>query len=304
MISYKSLPIQGKIIYITIAVYIITQLWRLICLLFCVSGYNWQDILALPANLNDLAMRPWTILTYMFCHADIGQNVLHIVFNMLWLWWLAPIFLRFHTSKQFLSLYLTSGIFAGLFFLFVYNIFPYFSIDRNYTWVVGASGAVCAMLAAIVMQPDQYVGLNLFIRTITTRMKWVALTVLVLTIFASPAGNIGGLVCHIGGALFGFVYGYFFSTGTDITAWISDGFQTICQWVKDLGKPKMTATPGGRRDPISSEKQRDMQYNTDKRQRKARIDEILDKISKHGYDGLSAEEKQMLFDASKRNTKA
>lgn len=298
--NYKSLPIQGKIIYITVAVYVLTQLWRLVCLLFCYSGYDWQQVLALPANLNDLAMRPWTILTYMFCHADIGQNVLHIVFNMLWLWWLAPIFLRFHTSKQFLSLYLMSGIFAGLFFLLVYNVFPYFRFDRHYTWIVGASGSVCAMLAAIIMQPDQLVGLNLFVRTITTRMKWVALVVLLLTLFAGPAGNTGGLVCHVGGALFGFIYGYCYRQGLDITAWFSDGCQAIGQWIKDRNKPKMKATAGGRRDPISADKQKDMQYNTDKRQHEARIDEILDKISKHGYDGLTAEEKQMLFDASKR----
>lgn len=298
--NYKSLSIQGKIIYITVAVYLLTQLWRLFCLLFCFSGYDWQQVLALPANLNDLAMRPWTILTYMFCHADIGQNVLHIVFNMLWLWWLAPIFLRFHTSKQFLSLYLMGGIFAGLFFLLVYNVFPYFRFDRHYTWIVGASGSVCAMLAAIIMQPDQLVGLNLFIRTITTRMKWVALVVLLLTLFAGPAGNTGGLVCHVGGALFGFIYGYFFRQGTDITVWFSEGCQTIAQWIKDWNKPKMKATAGGRRDPISADKQKDMQYNTDKRQHEARIDEILDKISKHGYDGLTAEEKQLLFDASKR----
>lgn len=298
--NYKSLSIQGKIIYITVAVYLLTQLWRLVCLLFCFSGYDWQQVLALPANLNDLAMRPWTILSYMFCHADIGQNVLHIVFNMLWLWWLAPIFLRFHTSKQFLSLYLMGGIFAGLFFLLVYNVFPYFRFDRHYTWIVGASGSVCAMLAAIIMQPDQLVGLNLFIRTITTRMKWVALVVLLLTLFAGPAGNTGGLVCHVGGALFGFIYGYFFRQGTDITVWFSEGCQTIAQWIKDWNKPKMKATAGGRRDPISADKQKDMQYNTDKRQHEARIDEILDKISKHGYDGLTAEEKQLLFDASKR----
>ena len=133
MIKYKSsLPIQGKIIYITVAVYLLTQLWRLFCLLFCYNGYDWQSLLALPANLHDLQMRPWTLITYMFCHADIGKNVLHIVFNMLWLWWLAPIYLRFHTSKQFLSLYLMSGIFAGVFFLIVYNIFPYSSFFSKF----------------------------------------------------------------------------------------------------------------------------------------------------------------------------
>lgn len=304
MINYKTLPIQGKIIYITVAVYILTQLWRLICLLLCYSGYDWQQILALPANLSDLMMRPWAIFTYMFCHADIGVNVLHIVFNMLWLWWLAPIFLRFHTSKQFLSLYLMGGVFAGLFFLLVYNAFPYFRFDRNWTWIVGASGSVCAMLAAIVMQPDQLVGVNLFIRTVTMRMKSVAMIVLALTIFATPAGNTGGLVCHVGGALFGFIYGYYYQKGIDITAWASTMWQDIDRWIKDLRKPKMTASPGGRHDPISADKQRDMNYNADKRQREAKIDEILDKISKHGYDGLTAEEKQTLFDASRRGSKS
>lgn len=298
--NYKSLPIQGKIIYITVAVYILTQLWRLVCLLFCFSGYDWQQVLALPANLNDLAMRPWTLFTYMFCHADIGQNMLHIVFNMLWLWWLAPIFLRFHTNRQFLSLYLMSGLFAGLFFLVVYNAFPYFRIDRYYTWIVGASGSVCAMLAAVVMQPDQMVGLNLFVRTVTMRMSRVAMIVLLLTLFTGPAGNTGGLVCHIGGTLFGFVFGYYYRQGTDITAWFTKLCLSIDLWIKDFNKPKMTATPGGRRDPISADKKRDMQYNSDKRQQEARIDEILEKISKHGYDGLTAEEKQLLFDASKR----
>lgn len=300
MKKFNSLPIQGKLIYITVAVYALTQLWRLLCLLLCYGGYDWQQVLALPANLNDLAMRPWSLLTYMFCHADIGVNVLHIVFNMLWLWWLSPIFLRFHTSKQFLSLYLMGGLFAGIFFLVVYNVFPYFRFDRHWTWVVGASGSVCAMLAAIVMQPDQLVGVNLIFRTVTMRMRSVAMIVLALTILSSPAGNTGGLVCHIGGALFGFLFGYCYQRGTDITAWASDLWQSIVQSIKDLRKPKMTATPGGRRDPISADKQRDMNYNADKRQREAQIDEILDKISKNGYDGLTAEEKQALFDASRR----
>ena len=257
-------------------------------------------------------------VTYMFMHADFY----HLFCNMFSLYMFGRLLEMVWGPQRFLIYYLVCGVGAGI----VQQLAWRFGIvstwltdihlqDPEFTYgqlllegqgilnrlvTVGASGSVCAMLAAIIMQPDQLVGLNLFVRTITTRMKWVALVVLLLTLFAGPAGNTGGLVCHVGGALFGFIYGYCYRQGLDITAWFSDGCQAIGQWIKDRNKPKMKATAGGRRDPISADKQKDMQYNTDKRQHEARIDEILDKISKHGYDGLTAEEKQMLFDASKR----
>ncbi len=300
MLRYKQLPIYGKIIYVTACVYLLTQFWRLVCLLFVVSGYQWQSLLALPANVHDFLLRPWSLLTYMFCHADIGQNIFHIIFNMLWLWWFGQVFVRFHTSRQLLTLYLAGGLFSGLFFLVIYNVFPYFIYDRNATCLVGASGALMAVMGAVVMQPNQMVGLNLIFRTVTMQMRTLAIIIMVLTLFTGTADNSGGLVCHIGGALFGLFYGHFYQQGRDITAWLSRGIHAVGHWFSQLSKPRMKATRGGRRDPIGTEKMRDMNYNADRRQHEAQIDAILDKISKHGYDGLSAEEKQMLFDASKR----
>lgn len=303
MIQYKQLPIYGKIIYITVCVYLLTQLWRLGCLLFVVNGYHWQGLLALPASIPDLLMRPWTLLTYMFCHADIGQNIFHIIFNMLWLWWFGQVFVRFHTQRQFLSLYLIGGLFAGLFFLLTYNLFPYFLLDRSTTVVVGASGALMAVMGAVALQPDQMVGVNLIFRTFTTSMQKLTFIIMALTLFAGSGGNEGGMVCHIGGALFGLLYGYYYRQGRDITAFAGKWIDALVRWFKNLGKPRMQATRGGRRAPIDADKMRDMNYNAERRQHEADIDKILDKISKHGYDGLSAEEKQMLFDASKRRGK-
>ena len=300
MIQYKRLPVYGKIIYITTVVYLLTQLWRLVCLLFVVSGYHWQSLLALPANINDFLFRPWSLLTYMFCHADIGENILHIIFNMLWLWWFGQLFVRFHTQRQLLSLYLVGGLFSGLFFLLVYNIFPYFIYERNTACVVGASGALMALMGAVVMQPDQQVRVNLIFQTITASMQKVALIIMAITILAGSTGNTGGLICHIGGAIFGLLYGYYYRKGRDITSFADRWYNALIRFFKNLGKPHMQATRGGRREPISAEKMRDMDYNADRRQQEIEIDAILDKISKHGYDGLSAEEKQKLFDASRR----
>lgn len=303
MIKYKSLPIYGKIIYITICVYLLTQLWQLGCLLFVVSGYQWQSLLALPANVNDLLMHPWTLLTYMFCHADIGQNLFHIIFNMLWLWWFGQLFVRYHTSRQLLWLYLMGGILSGMFFVLVYNLFPYFLYERDHAYIVGASGALMALMGAVYMQPAQQVGVNLIIRTLTTSTRTLTAIIMALTLFNGSTANAGGMVCHIGGAIFGLIYGHYYSRGKDITAFASRWAQGIGQWFKQLGKPQMKATRGGRRDPIGAEKMRDMDYNADRRQRQEVIDAILDKISKTGYDQLSAEEKQTLFEASKRKNR-
>lgn len=302
--KYKTLPIYGKIIYITVVVFAVTQIWKLFTVLFVMSGSTWQRWLALPANLNDFWMRPWTIVTYMFCHADLTQDPLHIVFNMCWLWWFGQYFLRTHTSRQMLSFYLSGGIFAGIFYLIVYNIFPYFELYSYMSWLVGASGAIFALMVAVALrEPEASIGLNLFVKVVWLKMKWFVLITLFISFFCLSGHNIGGQVCHIGGALFGLVYGLLERKGTDICAWPSKVIDTINRWIDNLSKPRMTATKGGRREPISEEKKKDMNYNATKRSEEEKIDAILDKISKHGYDGLSAEEKQMLFDVSRRKRK-
>lgn len=301
MIRYKDLPIYGKLIYITVVVFLFTQLWKLCGVLFLWSGPTWTRWLALPSNLNDFCFRPWTIVTYMFCHADLFQDPFHIIFNMLWLWWFGQFFLQTHTSRQLLSFYLTSGIFAGIFYLVCYNVFPYFSLERYYSHIVGASGAICALITSVGMrQSEQVVGLNLLVRVAWVKMKWLALIVLALTVLTGFGNNVGGQVCHVGGILFGLWYGWMERRGTDICAWPMRLIDSISRWIKNLGKPKMKVSRGGSYGPIGAEKQRDMDYNAERRSYEEQIDAILDKISKHGYDVLSAEEKQMLFDASKR----
>lgn len=300
--NFKQLSLPGKLIYINVVVYIITQLYRLVLTLFCVSGYSWQDYLALHANLNDFMFTPWTLFTYFFTHADIGNDFFHIIFNMLWLWWFGDFFLRYHTGRQFLSVYLIGGLFSGAFFLLVYNLFPYFLLERNYASVVGASGAIFALIVAVAMRsPNDTLYLNLIVRTVGVKMKWIAIAAIAINLMSLPGSyNLGGIVCHLGGALWGFIFGYCEQKGINVTRW----FEKVCDSITNLLKrrPKLTATRGGART-VNADKRKDMEYNAKEKEHQAKIDAILDKISKSGYDGLTAEEKQMLFDASHRRKK-
>lgn len=302
--KYKALNLPGKLIAIQVAIWSITQLLRLVRFLFTGYDCHWQDWLALHANLNEFVYTPWTLFTYFFVHANLGDNIFHLIFNMLWLWWFGQFFLRYHTGRQLLGTYLLGGLFAGVFYLLCFNLFPYLhaityaSANLNVA-VVGASGAIFALVAAVAMrQPDEALYLNFFVRVVPVKMKWFALAALAINLMNLAGGeNIGGIVCHLGGMLFGVVFGFLERKGIDLTR----HFNLLCDWVADLFKPKprMTATRGGKR-PVYHDREKDHDYNRRKKEQQERIDAILDKISKSGYDGLTAEEKAMLFDASNR----
>lgn len=302
MFDFKKLSLPGKLIYINAVVYLITQLWRLLLVLCCINGFDWQNYLALHANLHDFLFTPWTLFTYFFTHADIGIDFLHIVFNMLWLWWFGVFFLRYHTGRQFLSVYLLGGLFSGLFFLLVYNVFPYFLYERQHAAVVGSSGAIFALIVAVAMRsPNETLYLNFIVRTLSVKMKWIAVAAIVVNILSLPSSyNIGGIVCHLGGALWGLIYGYYEARGVNIALWFERICDKVTNWFKP--RPRMQATRGGART-VNADRRKDMEYNAEQKAHQERIDAILDKISKSGYDGLSAEDKQILFDASHRKKK-
>lgn len=274
--KYQSLNLPGKLIAINVAIWLATQLGRLIFFLFTGNDLPWGDWLALHANLKDYLHTPWTLLTYFFVHANFGQNVFHLIFNMMWLWWFGQFFLRYHTPRQLFDVYMFGGLTAGLIFLLSYNIIPVLS-DHRFDYVVGASGAIFALVAVVaIRQPDESLYLNFFVRVVPVKMKWFALFALLLNIMNLTNGdNVGGIICHLGGAAFGIAYG------------LSEKFK----------KTKMTASRGGARH-VPNDRQKDHDYNTRQREHQQKVDAILDKISKSGYNGLTAEEKAFLFDAS------
>lgn len=245
--------------------------------------FSW---LAMPYDWHLLIYRPHTILTNIFLHIE----PMHLFWNMIGLYWFGTIFGDLAGDRRILPLYIYSGIFGSLLSLGAAYAFPHLfagAITLN-----GASGAVMAMLfAAATTSPDYKLNLLLFGRV---SIKYIALfyAVIDLSGFAG-ALNSGGHVAHIGGALFGWFFVYQLRRGRDL----GRGLNRVISYFSNP-KPKAQS-------PVKVTYRRQNATNNGDFQslspteRQRRIDEILDKISKSGYNSLTKEEKEILFKASK-----
>jgi membrane associated rhomboid family serine protease len=285
-ISFKTGSVLTRLIYVNTGVFLVIKILQTIAFLSGQTTLETDVIsyLAVPSSTDLLASRPWTIITYMFLH----EGFIHILFNMLWLYWFGKIFLDYLDQRKLLSLYILGGIAGGLLYVIVYNTFPVFAGVVNGSICLGASAAIMAIIVATaVYMPDLELYLLFFGRV---KLKYLALiTFFVVSIFDFSV-NTGGKIAHIGGALMGLGYGYGIKNGRDIGAWLNkiiDFFVTIFRRRKKLKvtykKPKT-----------------DIEYNTMKREQQNAIDHILDKISKGGYESLTKEEKELLFRESQK----
>ena len=228
--------------------------------------------------------RPWTVITYMFTHFDF----LHILFNMLWLYWFGGLFLTFFSERQLGGLYLLGGIAGAVLFMLAYNIFPYFQTVASSSYLMGASASVMAIVFAVSFyRKDLEINLFLIGRI---KLIYLALFTFVIDLLAITSDNAGGHIAHIGGALFGIWFAMQIKKGKDLTA----PMNRVLDWVANLGKrkPKMKVT--------YKRAETDYEYNARKQRESADIDAILDKLKRSGYESLSADEKRQLFDASKK----
>jgi len=267
---YKA-NITEKIIYINVVLFLIT-------VLFTKFIIEW---LALPSNLDNFLYKPWTLITYSFIHKDI----FHVLSNLLVLYYIGNLFLNFYTKKQFLNFYFLGGIFGGVIFLAYY----YFINKTSAYPLGGASAAVTTIFIAIATKIPRYALRLRFIGSVELWVLaaiWVALSILQL---ANP--DKGSAIAHISGAVFGYFYAKQLDKGNDIGKW----FETIIDFFTNAFKPK-------KKSPFKAvyktKKRTSSQEVSKTKQRK--IDDILDKISKSGYESLTKEEKDFLFRAGKK----
>ncbi len=234
-----------------------------------------NEYLALPANLSRLATRFWTPVTYMFMHA----GVFHILFNMLWLFWMGQIFEEYLGNKRLLGLYLLGGLAGAAMFVLCYNVFPVFAgAPLLYGTVVGASASVTAIVIATATLLPNYTIYMMFIGPV--KLKWIAVFYVIVDYLGVAGPNAGGEIAHLGGALLGFIYIKQLNRGNDIGRSVENIFSQ---------RPKVKVASQNRsyQQPVSSVP------------RQEEIDHILDKISQSGYDSLNKHEKEVLFRASK-----
>lgn len=286
--KYRHGSICLKFIYINIGIFIATYILNLIFLLFNTPLTIWRWF-ELPADILTFLRQPWSIITYMFMHA----NLLHLAFNMLWLWAFGRLFLIFFSSRHFRGVYFLGGLCGGLLYILSYNIFPYFSEAVYSAMMVGASASILAITVAVAVREPEYQVNLMFIGRI--RLKYVALIMVIADIMLIVSQNAGGHIAHLGGALAGWWFAAALAKGHDVTAWINE----CINWLTE-GWAHLTAPRKPKMEVHYGKHQKDYDFNARKKAQSDEIDRILDKLKQSGYDSLTAEEKKRLFDAGRK----
>jgi membrane associated rhomboid family serine protease len=241
----------------------------------------------LPAAFEKIAVKPWTILTYMFSH----DSVWHLLGNMLWLWVFGYIFMDLTGNRKIVPVYLYGAFAGAVAFVLAYNIFSGLRIYAPEATILGASAGVMAIAAAVTSVAPGY---RIFPMIMGGIPIWVLMLIyLIIDLAGIPSGNTGGHISHLAGAATGFLFIYFFKKGYDWSEWMNNFFD----WVANLfnpDKPKKGKT-------IKQE----LFYRSDTRPFKKtpniteqRVNEILDKINQKGFNSLTDEEKELLKRAS------
>lgn len=243
--------------------------------------------IAIPAVIGDFLQKPWTIITYAFAHDLTG--IFHILFNMLFLYWFGRLFVEYLGSDKLIAVYFLGAFAGAIAYLLVYNLIPFYQERIPGGGMIGASAAVYAVaVAAATLLPD-YTFFLLFLGPI--RIKYIVAFYIVISFLGSVGSNEGGNVAHLGGALLGFVYIKQLQAGNNWGAWITfvlDWFRRLFSGSRHVKVSYRKASEARKNNPRASSISQD------------EIDTILDKISDGGYDSLTKEEKEKLFNASKK----
>ena len=288
-----------RIIFVNIAVFVVIRVLALGTWMFSGDSSALLQWVAVPGDLWMLLKRPWTLVTYMFTHADF----LHILFNMLWLYWMGRIFLEFFSVKHFFALYLLGGWGGAALFLLAVNLLPVFA--AGYVGVlVGASAAVIAIVVAVaVYMPDYKIGL-LFLGEVA--IKWVAIVTVAIAVLSLDGANSGGNIAHIGGALVGAWFALSIKRGRDITRPLNAAIDAIVGLFngRTWSMPRVNREKSRPRQPGNSSASSAGPAARPQRPTggvsEEELDAILDKIKAAGYDALTDEERDKLFKVSRR----
>lgn len=284
-----------RLIIINVVVYVCMSILMLVLKLSGLHGiydnYIFSNI-ALPPGIFDAVVKPWTLITYFFMHSM--NDFFHILFNMLVMYWFGIIFTEFLGDKKLVALYFLGGIAGGLAYLLMYNVVPFYKENMDsISGLIGASACVYAIVVgAATIAPEYKINL-LFVGPV--RIKYLAAVYIFLSLIQSAGSNAGGEIAHLGGALMGFSYVTLLKKGTDL----GSPMYAMTRFFNNLMKSdrKLKVVHRSKKSKSSNKKSTS---NSSSQPTQGSVDEILDKISDRGYEGLTQEEKEILFKASQR----
>lgn len=265
--KFKEGDVSIKLIFICVGIFLLDTILKLF-------NFHLSSFFSLGAGMDTFFYQPWGILTYAFFHG----NLLHLAFNMFMLFVAGKFFLRYFRDNDLLTFYFFGAISGGLFFA-AYSTW----IGDDPSSLVGASAAVYSVFFALVSYVPK-MKVQLAIINITLPLDYLAYALLGFDVLMILAGNNdGGHVSHLGGAAFGFLYMKQFEKGRDFLGIFKSKLPSF-------GKGSQKVNTQRKRPPRD-----DYEFNSQKVEKQKKVDIILDKISRSGYDSLSKEEKDFLF---------
>ncbi|WP_417885581.1 rhomboid family intramembrane serine protease [Zunongwangia sp.] len=286
--------VTEKLIAVNVAVFLLFYIFRTVAYLFNLAPDFLMEWFVFPSNPSEFIIKPWSIVTYSFLHGGIW----HILSNMLILYFSGIYFLNYFSPRRLLNYYFLGVICGALIYMLSYNLFPAFSqIGKSY--LIGASAGVMAVLIGIATQiPNMRVRLFLF----GSVKFWIIAVILVaIDVIQIPSGNAGGHLAHLGGAALGYVYTKQLQKGNDIGAWWEQLMDTISDLFKKKKNKSNMKTVYKNQKKSNNTKSNKRSSGKSKSEEQQKVDVILDKISKSGYDSLTKAEKDFLFRAGKDN---
>lgn len=277
---FRKGTIVEKLIYINLGLFILILLFNMLGTLVSPRGNFITEWFILPAAFEGFLYKPWTLVSYGFIHTQF----LHILFNLIALYFIGNLFIQYFTQKQLLNFYILGTVFGGLVFLLCYNVFPAFSNELDRSYLLGASAGISAIFIGIATYVPNYqfkFPLIGYIKLWHLAVIWIA-----LDYFTQMSNdNLGGYLAHLGGSLFGFFY----------VSRASNKRIHLFEQLSDLFKTKRKPLRTVHRSKTKQRTSRSTKIDDQKK-----VDAILEKISKSGYDTLTAEEKAFLFKQGKK----
>ena len=244
-----------------------------------------KKLLTLNGNFEGFITHPWGLFTSIFAHFDFY----HFLFNMIFLFFAGSMFLRYFDNRRLMNTYILGGLLGGIFQLLAYGIFP--ALKGDETYVIGASGSIMAIFAAIAFyRPNEKVML---FGIVPLRIIYIALFFILKDFFSLADDDHVAHFAHLGGAVLGFISIQNHYSKKNILTLFDSFLMKLARFFSR--RSKLHVKKGGKHTRNMS----DEEYNVNKKSKQQQIDVILDKISKSGYDSLTKEEKSILFDQSK-----
>ena len=241
--------------------------------------------IVLPTNFGEVILKPWTIVTSFYAHEGFG----HIFWNMIFLYWFGKLIFEYLGNTKLINLYILGGLAGSISVLILFNLVPSFA-ELSGGYALGASAAVFAIsTAAATLLPDYSFHLILIG---PVKIKYIVGVQIFLALVGLKGHNVGGEVAHLAGAFIGYFYIAQMQKGRDLGGWLNSLGTFIKSFFVKQSNIKVTYKRENRKKaskkPVNKGKSAASQDE---------IDAILDKINASGYESLTKEEKQKLFNA-------